>query len=183
MAVKVMYKDKREFVSLYLSLFNKSMNLTDAEFKVLVEIVLYYDELKDKVAEPFLSELVLSTERRKTIQKAVDVEESSFNNHVSSLRKKGIFGKDKNTLLPLLYPKNELLFEFVNTEESKQPFKEIIQEPKKEINENIKSSPKQISTLSDLPLIEDSDDIYETNEEPQEFDGSEFQYNDFVQKR
>lgn len=161
MAIIAKYKTQREFVSLYLGLFGSSMRLTDNEFKVLVEIIIYYAELKDKVAEPFLSELVLSTTRRKEIQKVADIEESSFNNIISSLKNKGVFGAEKNALLPFLFPVETISFTFVNAEKPVAP--QVVEEAVKVKVPDVKPSEEEIDYV-DL----DSSEYEFTGEEDKE---------------
>ena len=66
--INVSYETEDQFVELYLSLFYKQSKLTPQEYELLVEIVKNYSELKDKVPEPYLTELIFSTDRLKEIK-------------------------------------------------------------------------------------------------------------------
>ena len=101
---------EEDFVAAYLTLFAHGFSLTNQEFKALEQITKVYRELDGQVQEPFLTELVLSTDRRTKIRKELKVEESSFNNVIASLKKKSII-TDKG-LNPLLLPRASLTFNF-----------------------------------------------------------------------
>ena len=65
--IKVTVNDEN-YVHHFLNVFAYGLGLTSQEFEVLVKLVEYYVELKGKVQEPYLTELILSTERRDQIR-------------------------------------------------------------------------------------------------------------------
>lgn len=102
------------FIQVYLSLFYSSLHLTKTEQKVLEIIVENYLKLKGKVQEPYLTELVLSSERRREVCTSVGISAPHLNNTIKSLKEKDIFlDQDALEIDPRLIPHNNLRFEFV----------------------------------------------------------------------
>lgn len=193
--INVSYETEDQFVELYLSLFYKQSKLTPQEYELLVEIVKNYSELKDKVPEPYLTELIFSTDRRKAIQEKLNISDSGFSNLVKGLKGKGVFGPDQNVLLPFFYPTSSVRFSFTQKRlEKEKPLlytdKEILEEEKIEDIEVVKpvaektvgphileaedEEEKEIEKLQ-----QDQKDFVE-EDDPVTFDGTNFNSDNFV---
>jgi len=116
--IKVNCKDHDEFIHIYLSLFKGALGITDSELKVLAELVKNYIQLISKVEEPYLSELLFSSERKKKMSTDADMSLNSFHNHLSNLKTKNIIS-NMSKFDQRLIPDLEISFSFlINDEKS-----------------------------------------------------------------
>lgn len=162
------------FIASYLTLFAHGLKLTNKELEVLTEILKVYLSLKDKVNEPYLSELVLSTDRRLEIRENLKIEESNFNNIISEFRKKKIFTEDKG-LNPVLVPHHSLVFNF-NYENNTSLNSEVLKE-KNIKNDNVSDIVnilEEDEEDSGEYIYSEEDEIDETLEDKHLFTGEEF---------
>ena len=121
-----------DYVGAYLSLFYDALHLTLMEQRVLEKIVQSYIELRDKVEEPFLTELVMSSERRKSISAELGISGADLNNRIKNLKKKNIFSTENRFMIdPRLIPHENIRFVFVLYE----PVESIITIPKDDEDE------------------------------------------------
>jgi len=77
----------RGFLSGYLTVLNPVLKLKDKEVEVLAAFLMVWYPNKDRED---IEKLLFSTKVRKMIRKSVNMSEASFNNHITSLRKKKI---------------------------------------------------------------------------------------------
>ena len=77
----------RGFLSGYLTILNPVLKLKDKEVEVLAAFLMVWYPNKDKEN---IETLLFSTKVRKMVRKSVGISEASFNNHITSLRKKKI---------------------------------------------------------------------------------------------
>lgn len=172
--IEVSYETEDQFVELYLSLFYKQSDLTPQEYELLVKIVKSYNELRGKVPEPYLTELIFSTDRKKAIQTELNISDSGLSNLLKSLKDKGVFGSKKESLLEYFYPINKVTFTFINKNQIQKPVKiesisQEFTEVKKGVNELVLEE-----EIIEEPLLEAE------NSEPVTFDGSEFDSKNFI---
>lgn len=157
--INIKYESNIQFIKLYLSLFQKEMELTSKEFNVLVYLVNEYSELKEQVKEPYLTELVFSTDRRKKIYKQLNIEESNFNNILKALKDKGIFGDNKDSLLDILYPKNNIIFNFYKEEQEEKNTQEEIFTESEEIIDTVKIKSEEDKEDNFIKEVVDEDGV------------------------
>lgn len=97
-------KPIHEYFKAYLEVMNSFYHLTKIEMSVLSMILLLHYHNRDKEGA---EEQVLSREARNAIRAALKVSEASFNNTVSSMRKKNVLlGHKLNPVLTQHYPTN-----------------------------------------------------------------------------
>jgi predicted transcriptional regulator len=84
--------DDNQIYKHILALMNFGMNLTDKEIEVLAEFVRLNNDYE--ALEPIMrAKFIFSTDMRKEIMEKLQMEESSFNNILSRLRKATFIGK------------------------------------------------------------------------------------------
>jgi hypothetical protein len=79
--------DLKGFIKGYLTVLNPVLKLKDKELEVLAAFLMVWYPNRDKEG---IDKILFSTKVRKMIRKSVDMSEASFNNHITSLRKKKI---------------------------------------------------------------------------------------------
>ncbi len=89
----------REYFKIYLTVLNPVLKLKGREIEVLASFLLLTYTNK-KMDPDKLAPLLFSTKVRKTIREKIGMSEASFNNHLTSLRKKGFI--EKRRIHPLL---------------------------------------------------------------------------------
>jgi len=104
----------RQFTEAYLRLFYGSLNLSEIEFNVLVEIVYRYVLLlNDNVKEPYASKLLFSHDSWNEIRTSLKLSSQSMSNYKKSFTAKGLFIGDTDIRLPnYLIPQEEITFKF-----------------------------------------------------------------------
>lgn len=75
------------FLSGYLTILNPVLKLKDKEIEVLSAFLMVWYPNRDKED---IEKLLFSTKVRKMIRTSVNISEASFNNHITSLRKKKV---------------------------------------------------------------------------------------------
>ena len=75
------------FIKGYLTVLNPILKLKDKELEVLGAFLMVWYTNRDKEG---IELALFSTKVRKVIRKSVDMSEASFNNHITSLRKKKV---------------------------------------------------------------------------------------------
>ena len=89
-AIKTITVDKKDFFKLWLTLIQPYLNLRNKEIEVLSKFLEYrYDISKRVSTDDEINYILFSTKIRKDIQGDLDITESSLNNILASLRKKG----------------------------------------------------------------------------------------------
>lgn len=93
----------RQFFVVWLTLFQPFIKLRNQELKVLASLLYYRYTIQQQVKnKAILDELLFNTQTRKKIKRDLDLENYSFNNILTSLRKKGMI--DKQTINPKIIP-------------------------------------------------------------------------------
>lgn len=173
--------DKESRVSSYLSLFAHSLKLTKKEFEVLAELIIVYSELRLEIKEPFLTELVLSTDRRKAIRNKLGIKQSHFNTIIASLKEKEVITSEG--LIEMLYPSETVQFDFSFTE-SFNPFihKEDIYKFENDVKDNVDND---IVNKTEEDVTENNYDLTSVakNEIASEIDEEDFDRDDFNNNR
>lgn len=89
-AIQTITVDKKDFFKLWLTLIQPYLNLRNKEIEVLSKFLEYrYDISKRVSSDDEINYILFSTKIRKDIQGDLDITESSLNNILASLRKKG----------------------------------------------------------------------------------------------
>ena len=89
-AIQTITVDKKGFFKLWLTLIQPYLNLRNKEIEVLSKFLEYrYDISKRVSSDDEINYILFSTKIRKDIQGDLDITESSLNNILASLRKKG----------------------------------------------------------------------------------------------
>lgn len=89
-AIQTITVDKKDFFKLWLTLIQPYLNLRNKEIEVLSKFLEYrYDISKRVSTDDEINYILFSTKIRKDIQGDLDITESSLNNILASLRKKG----------------------------------------------------------------------------------------------
>tara|TARA_Y100000593_G_C4290326_1_gene327903 strand:+ start:1167 stop:1523 length:357 start_codon:yes stop_codon:yes gene_type:complete len=96
----------KEYFGIYLQLLNPVLKLKDREIEVLASfMLLLYNNRSMNTNKA--TELIFSTKVRKIIRESIGMSEASFNNHITSLRKKKLItGKNINPILLKGFPIN-----------------------------------------------------------------------------
>ena len=79
--------DLRGFLVSYLTVLNPVLKLKDMEITVLSAFLMVWYPNKGKEN---IDKLLFSTKVRKMVRESVGISEASFNNHITSLRKKKV---------------------------------------------------------------------------------------------
>lgn len=79
--------DLRGFLTSYLKVLNPVLKLKDMEITVLAAFLMVWYPNK---ANQKITELLFSTKIRRMVRESVGISEASFNNHITSLRKKSV---------------------------------------------------------------------------------------------
>jgi hypothetical protein len=107
---------KEQHVNAYLQLWNGGLKLTDRELKVVKEIVKSYMEFEQGgVKEPYLSQMVLSTENANRIKKELKLSKQNFSNIKTKLKDKKVLltdQEDRTYVNPTFIPKKSITFNF-----------------------------------------------------------------------
>lgn len=105
------------FIKCYLTLFNGALKLTSTEIDILEAFIKEYAVLsKSEITEEQISMLLFNTTTKKSIRDKVGItSEHSFNNCISSLKKKGVIVKDSfgYKIASKLIPAKSVTFNFV----------------------------------------------------------------------
>lgn len=118
--------DDETYVHHYVSLFAYGIGLTESEFAVVEELIKYHVELRDKVSEPYLTELILSTDRRTLIKDKLKISDSNFSNILTSIKKKGVIGEEG--ISTFLLPVDSITFNFKRLGEPVESVDEVVTE-------------------------------------------------------
>lgn len=107
---------KASFIRCYLLLFNGGLKLTNTELSIVEEFISAYLKLKsESITEEQTNYLLFSTPSKKDIREKVGItSEHSFNNCISSLKKKGVIivTSKGNVIASKLIPSEEVTFKF-----------------------------------------------------------------------
>lgn len=79
--------DLRGFLRSYLTILNPILKLKDMEITVLSSFLMVWHPNREVEG---IEEILFSTKVRKAVRESVGISEASFNNHITSLRKKKI---------------------------------------------------------------------------------------------
>ena len=116
MEFTIPYSSTRELIENWLKLFQGMLKLGDRGKEVVVELVVRYLELKDKVLdEPTLWEVLWSHKERKGYRERLTMSTAQFTNLLTDLRKLGIIlphSGGYETLNPNLIPEPEFKVTF-----------------------------------------------------------------------
>jgi len=83
--------DEVKFFKLWLKILQPFLNLRNQEINVLAKLLYYrYSISKEVKSKTMIDELLFNTATRKKIKQELKIKEYSFNNILSSLRKKKI---------------------------------------------------------------------------------------------
>lgn len=101
--VQSMKTDEVKFFKLWLMILQPFLNLRNQEVSVLARLLYYrYAISKEVKNKAIVDELLFNTTTRKKIKDDLDIKEYSFNNILSSLRKKKLIVKNSinNKVIP-----------------------------------------------------------------------------------
>lgn len=94
------------FFKLWLMMLQPFLNLRNQEITVLAKLLYYRHVISKEIKnKAIVDELLFNTSTRKKIKKELDIKEYSFNNILSSLRKKQLI--KNNTINNKVIPKVE----------------------------------------------------------------------------
>ena len=103
----------RQFTEAYLRLFYGSLNISEIEFNVLVEIVYRYVLLlNDNVKEPYASKLLFSHDSWNDIRTSLKLSSQSMSNYKKAFTAKGLLLESEVKIPSYLIPKEEITFKF-----------------------------------------------------------------------
>lgn len=104
--VQTLKVDEKKFFMVWLTLLQPFLNLRDQEKKVLAALLYYRYTIEQQVKNKVIAdELLFNTKTRKKIKEELEIESYSFNNILSSLRKKKLIVN--NTLNSKIIPQVE----------------------------------------------------------------------------
>lgn len=104
--VQTLNVDERQFFVVWLTLLQPFLGLREQEKKVLAALLYYRHSIGQQVKNKAITdELLFNTKTRKKIKDELDIESYSFNNILSSLRKKKLIVN--NSLNNKIIPKVE----------------------------------------------------------------------------
>lgn len=87
--VQTLKVDEKQFFKAWLTLLQPFLKLRDQELKVLAMLLYFRHNIQEQVKnKAIIDELLFNTKTRKQIKRELDIESYSFNNILSSLRKK-----------------------------------------------------------------------------------------------
>lgn len=108
--VQTLKVDERKFFVMWLMLLQPFLKLRDQERQVLASLLYYRHTIEQQVKnKSIIDELLFNTKTRKKIREELDIESYSFNNILSSLRKKKLIVN--NSLNTKVIPKVQQDFE------------------------------------------------------------------------
>jgi hypothetical protein len=105
--VQTLKVDQKQFFKVWLTLLQPFLKLRDQELNVLATLLYYRHTIQEQVkSKTIIDELLFNTKTRKKIKEELGIESYSFNNILSSLRKKGMITNNSlNTkIIPLVEP-------------------------------------------------------------------------------
>lgn len=87
--VQTLNVDERQFFKVWLTLMQPFLKLRDQEIKVLAALLYYRHNIQEEVKnKAIIDELLFNTKTRRRIKDELELESYSFNNILSSLRKR-----------------------------------------------------------------------------------------------
>jgi hypothetical protein len=89
----------------YVEILQPMIKCTAKEADILAEFM-YHNYLNQDIPERARNKILFSTETRKEIRERLNLSIGSFNNNMSSLRKRGILKNDQLPTKLQVYPKN-----------------------------------------------------------------------------
>lgn len=120
--ISLTLKNEDMFILAYLNLWNGDLRLTRSETKVVAVFVKRYLKLrKDKLPEPYLSEVLFSDSITKELREGLDMNRGNFSNYKKQIKAKGVIieRESKLSLNPIIIPEEEVLFKFKIEENGK----------------------------------------------------------------
>jgi len=114
--------DTKQVVSSFLRVFLANQRLTEKQLAVTTELVSKYTEYRfNGIKEPYASQLLFSTDTRKTICSVLAISPAHLNNTLKALTDKSIVAKehDKYIMNPSIIPTSKLTFNFTITDGNK----------------------------------------------------------------
>ena len=103
--IKTSYKD---FFKILLVVLYPVMKLTNKELDIMSLLMRAHHINKEKIGEEETNRLLLSSSTRKLIRKNLTISESSFNNYLGQLKRKGLIQDNTiNKNLYQFYPDNK----------------------------------------------------------------------------
>ncbi len=101
---------ERQFFKLWLMILQPFLKLRQQELKVLAELLYHRHSISKQVKnKAIINDLLFNSKTRKKIKQDLDIKTYSFNNILSSLRKKGVISEN-NELNKKIIPKVEESF-------------------------------------------------------------------------
>lgn len=107
--------DKKSHIENWIKLWNGGFQLTNKEQEFLYEVLyIALDLTSNGIKEPFMSQLLFSTETMKDISKKLDITAKSLQNYKYQLVEKKVLSKkeDRYYLNPIMIPVKEVTFKF-----------------------------------------------------------------------
>lgn len=107
MTFSIPLKDARDHAIRWLTLYQGMLGFTDREREVLVELLVEYADMKDKILDPdLLWKNLLDTDTRQRIQQRLGITRFALGNYLTTFRKNKLF-TEQGHLLPSLIPQSE----------------------------------------------------------------------------
>lgn len=116
MTFTLTYSSPKELVTKWVTLFQGMLKLGDRSKELVVEIIVRYLELRDKVLdESTLWEVLWSVKERKGYRERLTMSSAQFTNLLTDLRKTGILVQHPGyeALAPQLLPEKEFQVTFI----------------------------------------------------------------------
>ena len=115
--------DTNKVVSTFLRVYLANDRLTDKQLEVTTALVSLYAEYNSNgVKEPYASQLLFSTESRKSIIDSLGITAAHLNNTFNALATKFVLAKEhgKYVINPAIIPSESLVFKFKIDDQSRQ---------------------------------------------------------------
>lgn len=124
--------DETEFYSVYLTIMNGILGLTDLEIKVLAEFMLlknYQERAKSFLSKEEINRVLFGAANRKIVQNRLKISQHNLNNYVKSLKDKrmlvdenGYISINSSIFLPIPEKGETIKFDLIlNNVGEKQP--------------------------------------------------------------
>ena len=106
---------KEQVISTFLSIYLAKERLANKQLDVATQLVMHYSTyINDGVKEPYASELLFSSDKRKEMCKELNIGAAHLNNTFKGLLKKEVLAQEgtKYIINPELLPSSVLTFKF-----------------------------------------------------------------------